>query len=257
VSAEQAGRIVPNPVVPNPVVPNPIDAPGTEEAEWRAWPGLGMLPPLDHGGWRSAVVIAAHPDDEVLGVGGLMSLLAAEGVRLRLVAVTDGEASHPGIADVTALTARRVSETESALDALGAHATEIVRLRMRDTGLAAREGELGAALKEAAAGFEVCLAPWERDVHADHEATGRAAVAAGLQPYFYPIWTWHWARPADPRLPWGRARRIPLPPRTLARKRAAIECFASQLEPRDAGLDAVLPPGIVAHFTREQEVIFR
>jgi LmbE family N-acetylglucosaminyl deacetylase len=127
---------------------------------------------------------------------------------------------------------------------------------MPDTGLAAHEDELAAALKEAAAGFDVCLAPWEHDVHADHEAAGRAAAAAGLRPCFYPIWTWHWARPADPRLPWSRARRIPLPPGALARKRAAIECFASQLEPRGAGLDAVLPPGIVAHFTREQEVVF-
>jgi LmbE family N-acetylglucosaminyl deacetylase len=247
VSAERAGR----------AAPNPIDAPGTSEAEWRAWPGLGALPVLDYGDWHSVVVIAAHPDDEVLGVGGLLSLLAAQGVRLRLVAVTDGEASHPGIADVPALVARRVSETESALSALGARATEIVRLGMPDTGLASREGELAEALKEAAAGFQVCLAPWEADVHADHEAAGRAAAAAGLRPYFYPIWTWHWARPGDARLPWSAALRIPLSPPDRARKRAAIDRFGSQLEPRGAGLDAVLPPGIVAHFTREQEVLFR
>ncbi|MFC7649257.1 PIG-L deacetylase family protein [Streptosporangium lutulentum] len=155
---------------------NPIDAPGTPEAEWRAWPGLGALPALAYGGWHSVVVIAAHPDDEVLGVGGLLSLLAEAGVRLRLIAVTDGEASHPGIADVPALAARRVNESESALEALGARAVEIIRLGMPDTGLAAREGELTEALKEAAAGFQVCLAPWEADVHSDHEA------AAGPRP---------------------------------------------------------------------------
>ncbi|WP_440066798.1 PIG-L deacetylase family protein [Streptosporangium sp. OZ121] len=237
--------------------PNPIDAPGTSEAEWRAWPGLGALPALAHGGWRSAVVIAAHPDDEVLGLGGLLSLLAASGVRLRLVAVTDGEASHPGIADVSALVARRVGETESALAALGAGGVEIVRLGMPDTGLAEREGELARALERAASGFEVCLAPWEADVHSDHEAAGRAAASAGLRPYFYPIWAWHWARPGDARLPWDRALRIPLPPAVQARKRAAIGCFASQLQPRGAGLEAVLPPGIVAHFTRDHEVLFR
>ncbi|MEU4409058.1 PIG-L family deacetylase [Streptosporangium sp. NPDC023963] len=237
--------------------PNPIDAPGTSEAEWRAWPGLGTLPALAYGGWRSAVVVAAHPDDEVLGLGGLLSLLAASGVRLRLVAVTDGEASHPGITDVPALVARRVGETESALAALGAGGVEIVRLGMPDTGLAEREGELARELGQAASGFEVCLAPWEADVHSDHEAAGRAAASAGLRPYFYPIWAWHWARPGDARLPWDRALRIPLPPAALARKRAAIGCFASQLEPRGAGLEAVLPPGVVAHFTRDHEVLFR
>lgn len=237
--------------------PNPIDAPGTSEAEWRAWPGLGALPELAYGGWRSAVVIAAHPDDEVLGLGGLLALLAASGVRLRLVAVTDGEASHPGIDDVAALVARRVGETTSALAALGAGGVEIVRLGMPDTGLAEREGELARALGRAASGFEVCLAPWEADVHSDHEAAGRAAVSAGLRPHFYPIWAWHWARPGDARLPWERALRIPLPPAVQARKRAAIDCFASQLEPRGPGLEAVLPPGVVAHFTRDHEVLFR
>ncbi|MFF5249299.1 PIG-L deacetylase family protein [Streptosporangium sp. NPDC000095] len=237
--------------------PNPIDAPGTRESDWRAWPGLGALSALAHDNWRSAVVVAAHPDDEVLGVGGLLSLLAASGVRLRLVAVTDGEASHPDIADAAALAARRVRETGAALEALGAGDVEIVRLGMPDTALAAREGELTQALKEASAGFQVCLAPWEADAHSDHEAAGRAAAAAGLRPYFYPIWAWHWARPGDGRLPWERASRIRLPPAVLARKREAIGCFTSQLEPRAAGLEAVLPPGIVAHFTREYEVLFR
>lgn len=36
-----------------------------------------------------------HPDDEVLGFGGALALLAGQGARLRIVADTDGEASHP------------------------------------------------------------------------------------------------------------------------------------------------------------------
>ncbi|MEV0621961.1 PIG-L family deacetylase [Nonomuraea sp. NPDC050404] len=235
---------------------NAIDAPGTPESRWRAWPGLAALPVLRHSTWRSAVVIAAHPDDEVLGVGGLISLLAAAGVRLRLVAITDGEASHPDAPDPAALAARRVGESRAALAALGAPAMEIVRLGLPDTGLDIRQEELARTLREAAAGFEVCLAPWEADVHADHEAAGRAAVAAGLSPLFYPIWAWHWARPADPRLPWDQAVRVPLPPRARTRKQAAIGCFASQLEPRGQGLEAVLPPRILAHFDRGEEVLF-
>ena len=58
----------------------------------------------------------------------------------------------------------------------------------------------------------MCLAPWERDAHADHEAAGRAARRAGLPVLSYPIWMWHWAIPADARVPWHRARQVPLPP---------------------------------------------
>ncbi|MEV5752242.1 PIG-L family deacetylase [Actinoallomurus sp. NPDC052308] len=225
--------------------PNPIDAPGTAEETWRSWDGLGALPVLDVSRWRNVVVLAAHPDDEVLGAGGLMALLADAGVRLRLVAVTDGEASHPG-EDVAP---RRVAETADALKHLGD--CEVVRLGMPDTGV--RDTELARLLPGLLDGFDVCLAPWEKDVHSDHEATGRAALTCGVQVLRFPIWTWHWARPADPRLPWDRAVQMPLPAEIAERKRAAIECFTSQLE----GPDPILPPGIVAHFTRCREVFFR
>jgi LmbE family N-acetylglucosaminyl deacetylase len=107
------------------------------------------------------------------------------------------------------------------------------------------------------AGFAVCLAPWEGDVHADHEAAGRAARRAARQVLSYPIWMWHWAEPADRRVPWPRACRIPLAADVAALKADAIQAFASQLTDRAGATGPVLPPGIVAHFTRPQEVLLR
>jgi LmbE family N-acetylglucosaminyl deacetylase len=240
--------------------PNPIDAPGTDERSWAAWPWLSTLPGAGLAGLagvRSAVLVAAHPDDEVLGAGGLISMLAASRARLRLVAVTDGEGSHRGRSSPAALARRRTAETGSALRALGARAAEVVRLGLPDSGLTSREDELTAALTPLLAGFDVCLAPWERDKHPDHDAAGRAARrAAPAVLYYYPVWMWHWASPADPRVPWDRALRIPLPPRAAARKRAAISCFASQTQDRGNGLGPVLSPGVIAHFTRAMEVLF-
>jgi LmbE family N-acetylglucosaminyl deacetylase len=240
-----------------PAASNPIDAPGTDEETWRTWIELEHLPAVDISAWRSAVVIAAHPDDEVLGAGGTMCLLAAAGARLRLVSVTDGEASHPGIAEPQVLAQRRLSETEAALRVLGAHAAEVVRLRLPDTGLAGREDEIAALLRNLTAGFDIVLAPWDQDVHADHEAAGHAARLASQRTLFYPVWMWHWAFPGDPRVPWDRAVRVPLTPWVAGLKRRAIGCFASQLEDRPAGAGPVLAPGTVAHFTRAQEVFLR
>ena len=237
--------------------PNPIDAPGTSEAAWGRWPGLSRPPVLDATTWASAVIVAAHPDDEVLGVGGVISLLADAGARLRLVAVTDGEASHAGHGDTAALARRRARERADALLALGAAGTEVVRLGLPDSALADRDSDVAAALQSLVTGFDVCLAPWEGDVHADHEAVGRAARQVAAQAYFYPVWMWHWAQPADPRVPWRQAARLPLPPAVADRKRAAIGCFASQLEPRAHGAGPVLPAGFVRHFTRDYEVLFR
>jgi LmbE family N-acetylglucosaminyl deacetylase len=233
-----------------------IDAPGTVETSWHDWPVLGELPAADVTRWRSAVVVAAHPDDEVLGAGGMMAMLAAAGVRLRLIAVTDGEASHPG-ADPAVIARTRIAESAAALDRLGAGDAEVIRLRFPDTGVADREDELAAVLAELCAGFGACLAPWEADGHADHEAAGRAARRAGPDVLAYPVWMWHWATPGDPRVPWQRACRVALPADAAARKRSAIAAFASQLTDREGGLPPILPAGVVAHFTRRQEVVLR
>jgi LmbE family N-acetylglucosaminyl deacetylase len=238
-------------------VVNAIEQPGTDEAHWRAWAGLRRLPPADLAGWSRVLVLAAHPDDEVLGVGGTMALLAAAGARLRLVAVTDGEASHPGHPDPAALAARRAAETAGALRALGAGATDVIRLGFPDTRVAAREDDLAAVLRDLAQDCDAVLAPWDRDVHADHEAVGRAARLAGPLTYWYPVWTWHWARPGDPRVPWEQGVRVSLRRSIAIRKRAAIRCFASQLETRGPGTGPVLTPGTVAHFTRDHEVLLR
>ena len=238
---------------------HPIDAPGTDERTWAAWPWLSTLPGAGRtglAGVKSAVIVAAHPDDEVLGAGGLISMLAASCARLRLVAVTDGERSHRGHASPAPLARRRTAETDAALRALGTRGAEVIRLKLPDGGLADRQDDLAAALAPLVAGFDLCLAPWDHDLHPDHEAAGRAARGSATAAFHcFPVWMWHWASPGDPRVPWDRALKVPLPPRTVNRKRAAITCFASQTEDRGHGLGPVLTPGVIAHFTRTMEVL--
>ena len=102
---------------------------------------------LDAAAWTSAVILAAHPDDEVLGAGGVVCLLAAAGSRLRLIAVTDGEASHPGHGDPAALARRRAQERAAALRELGAADAEVVRLGLPDSGAGRPGSEIAAAVR--------------------------------------------------------------------------------------------------------------
>ena len=232
-----------------------IDAPGTAEQSWRSWLDSWTAPAAGMETWPSVVVVAAHPDDEVLGAGGIIALLARAGRRIRLVAVTDGEASHPG-ADPRRLTACRRRESRAALSQLGASSIEVVRLGLSDTGLAAAEDELAARLAVECRGFAVCLATWSHDEHADHEAAGRAARRAHGNVLHFPIWMWHWAGPGSAEVPWHQALTVALPPDVVTRKAAAIGEFTSQITGR-AGVDPVVPLGDVAHFTRPVEVLFR
>jgi LmbE family N-acetylglucosaminyl deacetylase len=98
---------------------------GTPDASWQAWGGLRDLPAIDCATLvppdRRAVIVAPHPDDEVLACGGLLQMLAAQGTHIVLVAVTDGAGSHPGSTVMTPeqLARLRPLETEAALRTLG------------------------------------------------------------------------------------------------------------------------------------------
>jgi hypothetical protein len=65
---------------------------------------------------------------------------------------------------------------------------------------------------------------------------------------------WHWATPADPRVPWQRCRRIDLSPDVIAAKQAAIGAFASQTA--DIAGVTILPPEVLQRFRRPFEVLF-
>lgn len=43
------------------------------------------------------VVLVPHPDDEILGAGGIMARAHAEGERIGVIVLTDGSASDPGV----------------------------------------------------------------------------------------------------------------------------------------------------------------
>ena len=84
-----------------------------------------------------------------------------------------------------ALARRRTAETAAALRALGVPAAEVIRLGLPDSDVDGHEDELTAALAPLVAGFDACLAPWDHDLHPDHEAAGRAARRAGPAALYY------------------------------------------------------------------------
>lgn len=243
--------------------PPQIDAQGgTDESAWTRWGEPAGWPVLDVAAMTAApavVVLAAHPDDEVLGAGGLVAMLAAAGTRMRFVWATDGEASHPGSTAAAArdLAGQRRAESAAALARLGAGSAPRTRLGLPDGGLSAREADLVRHLRGVVDPAETVLAPWSGDAHPDHETCGRAAHAVAHHVLEYPVWAWHWARPGDPRVPWQRCRRVDLTRDVSRAKQAAIACHVSQVEPLGPGPadGPVLPAGVLAHFARPYEVV--
>ena len=249
------------------VAPPRIVGEGQREDAWRASPWLTALEErpaaaLLHGR-RRLLLLSPHPDDETLACSGLLRAAATTGlVEVHLVAVTDGEACYPGDAGWTPERLRKVRprEVEQAFAMLGVRAG-IQRLGIADGEVAANVAAVEGALRALLQPDDLVLAPWEHDGHPDHDAVGRAALAAttlpGTRLLRYPVWAWHWLQ-ADAVQPPFRAIRMPLAEDTAARKQRAIACFASQLGSSAGTAPApILPPHVIERFQRPFEVYLR
>lgn len=239
---------------------------GTPENIWNSWLKANPITEtavtdLLHDR-RRIVLLAPHPDDEILPCGGILAQLSALDIPILIVAVTDGEASHPGsrfwskekLQDV------RPEESSEALELLNIKA-QVVRLKLPDGQISFYKGTLASQLEQLIDGNDVVISPWLLDGHPDHEAvtdvasqlTNRLAIPL----IEVPIWMWHWASPTESRIPWQRARLVKLAETTRDNKQKALQAFRSQLLLDEYSLTTpILPEYVLERFTRSFEVVF-
>lgn len=243
-----------------------IQGEGTPEDAWQAWGLLASCPLVDAAvlvppGSR-AVFVAPHPDDEVLAAGGLLSMMSAFGREILIVAVTDGDASHPNLGPDAArgLAELRRRESREGWRRLGLTRHVEQRLGVSDGRVSLQIDALRDHLCAQFQPSDVVFTTWRLDGHPDHEAVGRAAAEAcarrGARLIEMPVWTWHWARPGDARVPWHRLRSVLLSAELRVRKRSAIHAHRTQLQTSADGRAPVLPMWALARLIRSREFFF-
>ena len=197
------------------------------------------------------LVVSPHPDDEVLGAGGLMRMWCAWNYPVTLVSVTDGEAAYP---DWRNLKDRRRAELDRALGVLSPSVIRTVRLALADGGGEANRAALEGALSTLSANRPTLIAPYESDGHPDHEATGKAclnmACALQLPIARFPIWAWHQRHPRH--FQGARFGCFALDRASHAAKGDAMACFTSQLAP-GAPRVPIVPNHVLDYFRRDFE----
>ena len=247
----------------------PFGVSGTSLSEWQNSTALRgalsisleeLVPP----GAR-LVVLAPHPDDEILACGGLLAGMFPRQEDVQLISVTDGEGSHPGSTQwpQSRLRAARQQESQCAMASLGFDIDRVAwqRLGIADGHVAEQAESLIALLSEDLRSTDVLLTTWRHDGHCDHEAVGhcaaQAAANSGATLVEVPIWAWHWAEPNDPRIPWGQARKLLLTDEQQMRKRRAIHAHFSQLQPDSStGAAPVLDPITLERLLQPFELVF-
>lgn len=243
-----------------------IEGPGTNEALWQRWPQLHALPEIGLARLAPAglrvVVVAPHPDDEVLAWGGLLAMLAARGAQPLVVGVTDGDASHPDSPcwSPDKLAEFRHGEALTGLDRLGIDPPNYLRLSLPDGHVHRHQARLVKSLLEILRPDDVVLSTWATDGHPDHDAAARAVsqacAAIECRHLQSPVWMWHWAVPGDSRVPWAQMRQLRLTPDAQRRKRLALLAHGSQLTAQDSGAPPVLSPMAVRRMLRPSEYLF-
>lgn len=226
----------------------------------------------------NVLVIGPHPDDQEIGMGGTIALLAAQGHHVLILDMTDGCPTPVGDRPT------RLAEAAAAARELSPPGAEIRRVLLD---LPNRRVEHTIAARHAVAGVirahqaSVLFMPHPEDAHPDHVATTRIAedarfdakltkVEVPVPPGFttigapiYPAWVFYYYC--------SHLRSVPNPSFIMntsahaAAKRRAIECYRTQfaMNPKNAGfpermsaMDAYFGSRIVAaagepFFTRE------
>ena len=188
------------------------------------------------------LIVAPHPDDDVIAAGGLIQRTIAAGGALRILLLTAGERNEWAQraylrkwritpADRVQWAAVRMAEAAEALARLGAPAPSLELLGFGDRGLPALarsgDGSVTSAIAQRVRLFRPTLAvlPSTFDLHGDHRATAYLAHRAIDDPMLRIVtYVIHGTVPA------ARAvLTLELSPAEQARKRSAIEAHQTQL----------------------------
>jgi LmbE family N-acetylglucosaminyl deacetylase len=185
------------------------------------------------------IVVAPHPDDESLACGGLIADACRQGLRGKVVIVSDGAGSHPSSKAYPPdrLTALREEEAKRAGLELGLKPEDMLFLGLPDR-FVPFEGEVAeraigsivACVREISAGS--LFVSWRHDPHCDHEASYRIARqvqsrAGELRLFEYVVWG-HTFPPSTEVDPIRSGFRIRIDDEALEKKRRAIAAHRSQ-----------------------------
>ena len=143
-------------------------------------------------------IIAPHPDDEVLGCGGAILRKRALGANIRIVFLTDGGASHPGVIPYDELCARRRAEATNACNALDVPSDHVFFLGLPDGALMQHVDECATKLAALFAPYETSqfFVPDRLEPPSDHKAAWYAVLGAigklrrPARLLGYAVWCW-------------------------------------------------------------------
>lgn len=220
---------------------------------------------------KSAMVFAPHQDDETLGCGGTIALKNLKNIPVKVIFLTDGQASHAGHPGITPeeLVTIRHQEALTALNILGVSNLDVDFLNYRDGVMyyyaEVKRTEIIEKLVNVIRDFqpEEIYVPHRKDRSRDHEVTYelvKEAIAISqiqTQVFQYPIWIiWKSVLFRDLKLEYlAGCRRVSIHS-VVNQKKQAIAAYRSQCEPIAPEKYVILYPAFLKRFFSPHELFF-
>lgn len=159
----------------------------------------------------NVLIVAPHPDDEVLGCGGMIQKLKESTIDVFVLFVTKGDASHPKSMKYPpeVLAKIRKQEAIDCCSILGVPEEKVLFLGLADGTLnnfsENQKHTVALKINDLLTKYSIStmLLPWRRDPHPDHRASYTMAKMAAeklKERIFiieYPIWLWKNSEPKD------------------------------------------------------------
>lgn len=210
---------------------------------------------------ENTVILAPHPDDEVIGCAGLIQALVERGTPPHVIILTGGEGSHRGCCDISAedIIKARHQLTITAAKTLGLPLSNIHSLEYPDGGIDIAHSEtekLKVLLTQLSP--KALFLPHNGEGWSDHinvlGIVKKLMKCHVVNIYEYCVWMWYynvW------KLDNKNARILKMSPSQHKRKLKAIEQYVTPLAPCGKPWSGVLPKPFLKAARWNKELYFK
>jgi len=207
------------------------------------------------------LIIAPHPDDEVIGCGGIIARKAKIGQTPHIIFMTGGEESHHWCCSVenSDITRVRRGLTRLALKQLGVNKEFIHELNFPDGSISPDNSEIHKLIKliEKIKPSTIFIPHWGEG-WPDHVNTAR--IVKDILPSDTEIWeycVWMWYYNVWRGLDWKNAATLSMTPEEHSLKLKAMDAYTTPLAPCGKPWSGVLPHIFIKANQWDKELFFK
>jgi LmbE family N-acetylglucosaminyl deacetylase len=219
--------------------------------------------------FKTILILAPHPDDEIFGIGGIILQILKKGNKVNLVYLTDGEGS--GVwPDKEEIKIQRIALSEQVCKKLDLDSSTITRLHLSD-GAVPYPGQDGfveavnsirqliETLKPGAVFATHTLDYWPYDhvacAHIARKAVSQSAHKTQL--WYYWVWAWYNIRPWQLlKIKFRKLWKIDIREQ-MPQKKAMMDVYLKAVTPGGKPWSGLLPKALSKAFEYPVEIIER